>query len=315
VSQNPRHLVSFRDAPGSVPDGKENYASKESYLPRMGHAQPHTGLGVHLDAVATGGAPEFLLHEFGNREQLVEWEARNVMSPFWRLYYNAAPGAYIVHEGREMPLGPEHIWLIAENICFDGRKTRTVPHMWLHFSVRPAYAFPLTEPLAVPMDATLRGLVDDLRAQRMPPLDTDSLRGLFFRGLALIHATFARAPLPPARPLPAHLREVIRRIERAPGEELSNARMARLCGLSTGGFTRLFTSHFGMPPAAYVRRARINYASRLLAFSDLSIEQIADTAGFPNRHHFTRVFAKHIGCGPAMFRKLHQNGLLTGAEE
>jgi transcriptional regulator GlxA family with amidase domain len=134
------------------------------------------------------------------------------------------------------------------------------------------------------------------------------LRRVFFGGMSLVHATFSRANLPPARPLPPHLREVIRKIERCPRENLSNERLARLCGLSVGGFTRLFAVHLLMSPAIFVRRTRLNYASRLLAFTEMSIEQIAEASGFPNRHYFTRMFARHAGCGPATFRKTHQSG-------
>ena len=275
---------------------------------REDFGRPLTPIGVHLDGLSGGVAPEWVLHEMGNRIIHPNWNARGVLSPFWRLYSNSQSGASVWHEGREIPLLPDKIYLLAENTRFDCRAHRPTPHLWLHFSVRPAYAFDLKAPCAIALDRVLESLVGALREEPLPVLDDGALRRLYFGGMALLHATFARANLPPARALPPHLREVLRKIERAPRENLSNERLARLCGLSVGGFTRLFAQNLGVSPALYVRRARLNTASRLLAFTDLSVEQIADASGFPNRHYFTRMFVRHAGCGPATFRKNHQNG-------
>jgi AraC-like DNA-binding protein len=60
------------------------------------------------------------------------------------------------------------------------------------------------------------------------------------------------------------------------------------------------------PPATYVRDVRYRKASRMLVFSEASIEQIAAELGYPNRHYFSRIFAARAGCGPATFRKNRQ---------
>ena len=277
-----------------------------------GNSIPLTPIGVPLGTLAQGGAPEFLLHEFGHRVIHPNWNAQGVLSPFWRLYHNAGPGAKVWHDGREFDLDTQHIWLIAENTRFDCQALRPLPHLWLHFTVRPAYAFDLGAPFRVPLDATLVALLAALRSEKLPTSDDGALRRIFFGGMALLHATFARANLPLLPPLPPALREVLRKIERSPRENLSNERLANLCGLGVAGLTRAFATHVGVSPATYVRRTRLNYASRLLAFTEMSIEQIAEASGFANRHYFTRVFTRHVGCGPATFRKRHQSGQFVG---
>ena len=59
-------------------------------------------------------------------------------------------------------------------------------------------------------------------------------------------------------------------------------------------------------PAAYVTSARVRLARQQLALTSKSIEQIANATGFPNRHYFTRVFTRQVGCGPAEFRARQQ---------
>jgi len=39
--------------------------------------------------------------------------------------------------------------------------------------------------------------------------------------------------------------------------------------------------------------------------SEETIDQIAEDAGFANRHHMSLVFKKLAGCGPATFRRRH----------
>ncbi|HEX9995628.1 MAG TPA: AraC family transcriptional regulator [Abditibacterium sp.] len=309
---------SLLESESAARDGRERVFFADLSAPhitpirREDFGQPLTPIGVHLDSLSGGIAPEWVLHEMGNRIIYPNWNARGVLSPFWRLYSNLESGASVWHEGHEIPLLPGNIYLLAENTRFDCHAHRPTPHLWLHFSVRPAYAFDLSAPHAVPVDGVLEALTGALRAEEWPVLGEKALQRLYFGGMALLHATFARAALSSARALPPHLREVLRKIERCPRENLSNERLARICGLSVNGFTRLFSQHLRVSPAIYVRRARLNTASRLLAFTDLSIEQVAEASGFPNRHYFTRMFVRHAGCGPATFRKSHQNGGLAG---
>jgi AraC-like DNA-binding protein len=51
-----------------------------------------------------------------------------------------------------------------------------------------------------------------------------------------------------------------------------------------------------------VRQRRCARATELLT-GDAAIEEVALRCGFANRHHFTRVFAAEMGCGPAEHRR------------
>jgi transcriptional regulator GlxA family with amidase domain len=57
-----------------------------------------------------------------------------------------------------------------------------------------------------------------------------------------------------------------------------------------------------MPPHQFIMENRTKEACRLLAFSDQSIEEIANRTGFANRHHFSRAFARRMNRGPAAYR-------------
>jgi transcriptional regulator GlxA family with amidase domain len=176
--------------------------------------------------------------------------------------------------------------------------------VWLHFSLIPEYAFETSTPFVVPLNALLReqlsAVMDACNAAR-----EGNARVLYHQAKALLNTCFAAAPLP-MRMLPDALRVILQLIDNEPADDLSNARLARLAGMSTSSFILWFESHMRQPPATYVRDIRYQKASRMLIFSELSIEQIAAGLGYPNRHYFSRIFAQRAGCGPATFRKNRQ---------
>jgi AraC family transcriptional regulator len=81
------------------------------------------------------------------------------------------------------------------------------------------------------------------------------------------------------------------------------AELARQAGMSRYHFTRLFTVHTGLPPAAWLAEQRIKEAARLLRLTTVPIKEIAARCGFPNANYLSRVFRKHTGIPPAAYRR------------
>jgi AraC-like DNA-binding protein len=92
-------------------------------------------------------------------------------------------------------------------------------------------------------------------------------------------------------------------IEDHPFASLSNRELARLCFMSEDYFIRRFRECTGQTPGRYVVDRRVRLAEQRLLFTDQSIDQIAQEAGFGNRFYFSRVFARHVGVPPATYRK------------
>jgi len=59
----------------------------------------------------------------------------------------------------------------------------------------------------------------------------------------------------------------------------------------------------GRTPQDFIRKKRVENASRLLYHSDQSIKQISAECGFNDRYYFTRVFSREMGISPARYRK------------
>ena len=54
----------------------------------------------------------------------------------------------------------------------------------------------------------------------------------------------------------------------------------------------------------YVRRLRIEFATRALLTSDVSLAAVAQAAGFADQGHFTRAFKAATGYTPGAYRRL-----------
>jgi transcriptional regulator GlxA family with amidase domain len=73
--------------------------------------------------------------------------------------------------------------------------------------------------------------------------------------------------------------------------------------LETAYFSQLFKSHFGQPPARYIRRRRIERAMELLLRTPDTLERIALACGFCDPYHLAKVFKQEAGIPPGAFRK------------
>lgn len=268
-------------------------------------SSPRSGIGVTLGETLGLTTPQFLLHECGYAASVEDWNSGDILSPFWCLWHVMEVGSWVECGGERWKLGPDCIMLAPAQVIYATFNNRPASHVWIHFSLLPEYVFETSAPFTIPMDALLREHISALLQSYTEPVIHNE-RVLFHHCAALLNSCLARHQLLP-RILPNNLHKVLQHIESSTSEDLSNAHLARLANLSVSGFINLFEVHMHQPPATYVRSLRYQKACRLLAFSDLSIQQIAAKLGYPNRHYFSRVFAEQAGCGPATFRKQHQH--------
>lgn len=260
-----------------------------------------TPVGVSLGQISRTGWSAFLIHECGFRDRLENWNHPGVDSPFWRFYHNLTPGCHIHHQGMDLPLEPESCVLIPANAIFDCCGPCPAAHCWIHFTVSRLAGPVPGVPVRLDLDPPLRGLIKAVLQEHGHPASAQRDRRLHHYSSALLHAAFARLELAEVE-VPNRLLDVLDLIEKAPHTDLSNPLLAEHAGMGVERFIRTFREHTGETPAAYVISARLRLAGEALALTDKSIDEIAAAHGFPNRHYFSRMFARRFGCGPAEFR-------------
>ena len=92
------------------------------------------------------------------------------------------------------------------------------------------------------------------------------------------------------------------RIIAAPSETWTVDSLAAEANVSPRTLARQFQKRLGAPPAAFVERARIDFARRALVETEAGIEAIAHDAGFGGLRRMDRAFARAIGVTPSDFR-------------
>ncbi len=83
--------------------------------------------------------------------------------------------------------------------------------------------------------------------------------------------------------------------------EIKNDDLAKLTGLSTVYFRKLFTEVYGISPISYVKNIRIKKAKEMLRSDYSGITDIALSLGYSNIYDFSRDFKKHVGVSPSKF--------------
>ena len=102
---------------------------------------------------------------------------------------------------------------------------------------------------------------------------------------------------------PWQVKRACERLDSDLGGTLSLQLIAAEFGLSVGHFSRAFRISTGLPPHQWLLRQRVNAAKQLMTARDLSLSEIAISAGFANQSHFTKVFSAQVGISPAAWRR------------
>jgi AraC family transcriptional regulator len=78
--------------------------------------------------------------------------------------------------------------------------------------------------------------------------------------------------------------------------------IANTVGVHPTHLARSFKKHYRTTVGEYLRRLRLDWATRQLSETEDSIAEIASAAGFYDQSHFSHLFKQHTGFTPAEFR-------------
>jgi AraC family transcriptional regulator len=101
---------------------------------------------------------------------------------------------------------------------------------------------------------------------------------------------------------PAARRRVLERIDQELDRPLALADLAVDAGLGVRQFCRAFRASTGTSPHQYVLRQRVERARRLIA-TGRPLAEVALQCGFADQTQLTRVFRRHFGLPPALYRR------------
>lgn len=189
--------------------------------------------------------------------------------------------------------------------------------LWIGNASSPDHRLHLT-----PQRFALAGeMVAELHAEAASPSSAARalLGPLFFRLLMRLSRWHDERPEPLKPPTTAAtapdinaqraIAEAVAWCEAHYAEPLRVPQLAARAFLTPGHFSELFKRETGHPPAAYIRKLRLEHAQTLLRSSTLNAEQIAHTCGLRDAAHLARAFRRDLGLTPTQHRKSHHASL------
>lgn len=92
-------------------------------------------------------------------------------------------------------------------------------------------------------------------------------------------------------------------IRRNYGRPVDMAEVSNHISMNYSMFSALFKEYTGENFSSYLRKLRIGKSKRLLAGTDLSINEVSQKAGFEDARRFAKVFKEETGWTPTRFRE------------
>ena len=263
---------------------------------------------------------------------LKNWEFKELNFPYWRVYHNANPGAYIIYNGEEYELTPDKVIMIAPNTsyathlhsyktpesdyCLNGGRINNgftegqaidknyVLHLFIHFNIGLPYDNVAPGIYIYTLTDHLKDKIDVIKNH----LNHDHSKFSYYTRLAiqsLIDDLLLNLPQKSWELITRDYRilQVLGYIEENLNCNLNNSHLSGLTGMATNAFNRLFKDEIGLSPQRYVKKKRIDKACILLHHSNFSIAQVALQTGFSDRYHFSRIFKEITGLSPAKYKR------------
>jgi len=97
------------------------------------------------------------------------------------------------------------------------------------------------------------------------------------------------------------LAHVLNYIDERMSRTMEVEELAELVHLHPNYFIPYFKKFIGVPPMQYVQLKRMEFAKRLLSYSDSSISEISERVGM-DLAHFSKYFKKNTGLSPSAYR-------------
>ena len=116
------------------------------------------------------------------------------------------------------------------------------------------------------------------------------------------------APLRAPGDVLVHLRQARDHADRNYAEPLDLTALAEVAGLSKYHFQRLFKATYGLTPAAYLSRRRIERAQDLLRATNLTVTEVCHAVGFSSLGSFSGRFHELVGETPSEFQRRYAAG-------
>lgn len=122
----------------------------------------------------------------------------------------------------------------------------------------------------------------------------------------MVHSSFYYKNLNTVKLKEVYIQQAITFVEQNYHLDITIEDIATFCNLNRSYLGKLFKEMVNKTPQQFLILYRMNQASELLRFTELSIAEIGKSVGYPNQLHFSRAFKNIYHIPPSQWRKEHK---------
>jgi AraC-like DNA-binding protein len=229
--------------------------------------------------------------------RLQRWTLKDLVDPYWRLYCPVEGKARVRLRGEEHVLVPGDLYLIPPRTAFSASLDEPFAKWYVHFIIGHSDLISVPGIYRQELGPRAAGLLERLESSPGQPYAWEAA--------ALV--VEALSGLPPGawsdRKIDPRVERALEFLHANLARRITAADAAAAAGISVRNLNPLFNTQVRIGPMTMLLNYRLDRACHLLRQSDLSIEQVAEQCGFPNRYYFSRMLKQHRGISPAAYRK------------
>ncbi len=139
----------------------------------------------------------------------------------------------------------------------------------------------------------------------LKPVQPNNLTDILNRILLKLHPNGIHTPKPAPNPPvnPTLIGDILSEMKNRYTENISLTGLSEKYGISSGHLSTLIKNELGLSFSEYITSKRIQKAKYLLKNEALSVEAVANSAGYHDYFYFTKAFKKNTGISPSKYRK------------
>lgn len=261
------------------------------------------------------------------------WNYKNVISPFYRLYYIESGNGRVYINNVCYELTPGTLFLIPKFTFHRYECDCFMDHYYICFFDDLAGNAGIPNPMQMNLKVPAHAMDSDLMKRYLElnpykhlmvsdPQRYDNDRAIYeshedkisLRAAQLMESNgillqlFSRfvteesVKKATVNTLYGNVEQAVQYVNKNLDKRISVAELADLMFLTPDHFSKVFKKVIGMPPCEYIQMKRIERAQALLLTTDMGIMQVAERVGIYNPSQFTRLFTKIAQCSPKEYR-------------
>lgn len=270
------------------------------------------------------------------------WNYKNVLSPYYRMYYIDEGAGALSDQHHSLQLEPGFMYLIPSFTLCNLQCPAYMTQYFIHFFEDTLNGISLfhdrrtiIKVQASPHDAAnYKRLLEinpfrkinrsdnpkvyekNIYYQEYEDLNNRQEYGLFMETHGILLQLVSRFLIPEqlqhadSGSIPSRVVDLLGYIQMNLGKQLTVSMLAKMVNLHPDHLSRLFLKLTGERPLAYIHTKRIERAQYLMVTTDLSLSQISEATGFDTLPHFIKVFKKVTSLTPGKYKEQHHNAYL-----